>query len=160
MEETTSLEKKKLPGSIGTLTVLTFIGSGIGLITYCMNYFRADKAVAEMEAARDNPDTPAFVKSMMTPEAIEQARLAAANKLPLTILNLIAVALCVAGAIQMRKLKKDGYIMWLIGELLPFIATIILIGTGSFTGIPFYVATGIVALFIILYTTQYKYLQK
>lgn len=158
--ETTSTEEKKLPGSIGTLTILTFIGSGLGLIMYCMNYFRADKAVAEMEKARDNPDTPAFVKNMMTPEAIDQARLAAENKLPLMILNLIALALCVAGAIQMRKLKKDGYFMWLIGELLPYIATVIFLGTGSFKGIPFYIATGIVLLFVILYTNQLKYLKK
>ncbi len=158
--ETTSLEKKKLPGSIGTLTVLTFIGSGVGFIMYCMNYFRADKAVADMEAARDNPDTPAFVKNMMTPEAIDQARLAAENKIPLFILNLVALGLCVAGAVQMRKLKKEGYIMWLIGELLPYITTIIFLGTASFTGIGFYIATGIVLLFIILYTTQYKHLQK
>ena len=58
----------------------------------------------------------------------------------------------------MRKLQKNGYYMWLIGELLPIVGTLIFIGIGFFTG-----TTGFFLifplLFIILYTTQLKHLK-
>ncbi len=155
-----STDSKKLPGSIGVLTVLTFIGSAIGLFFACLTYIKADKNPAEMEAARDNPNSPEFVKKMMTPEAIEQARVMAANKLLLLIFSLIGLALCTYGAMQMRKLKKEGYMYWLIGEVFPFIGTAVLVGVGSFTGLPFYIIVGITVLFVILYTSQLKYLKK
>lgn len=146
-------------GSLKTLTVLTFIGSALGFIGGIYQFFNADKGVENMEKAMANPDTPEFAKKMMTPEALEAARIGAANKLPILILGLIGVILCTVGAMQMRKLKQQGYYLWLIGEVVPIIGSLLFLGSSAFAGgFMTYIIYGIILLFIILYTMQRKYL--
>jgi hypothetical protein len=57
----------------------------------------------------------------------------------------------------MRKLKKQGYFLWLIGEILPWVAMFIFIG-GVFlkTFMVWFLIFPV--LFIILYTLQRKHL--
>lgn len=100
---------------------------------------------------------PDMVKKMMTPEALENAKIAAANKLPVLILTLLGVGLCLAGALQMRKLRMQGYYLWLLGEIVPF-GMIIFIGSGAYKGWPVMISYAFVLLFIILYSLQRKYL--
>ena len=50
------MEENKLPTSLNVLTILTFIGSAIGLIFSCYNFFAADKQVANMEDALTKMD--------------------------------------------------------------------------------------------------------
>ena len=146
-------------GSLKTLTVLTFIGSAIGFCGGIWQFIHAEKGVADMEAAMNNPDLPDFAKKMMTPEALEAAKLQAANKLPLLIIGLLGVILCTVGAMQMRKLKQQGYYLWLIGEILPVIGSVLFLGAAAFSGgFMVYIIYGILVLFIILYTLQRKYL--
>jgi hypothetical protein len=59
---------------------------------------------------------------------------------------------------QMRKLKKQGYTFYVIGQLLPYITTILFIGSKMFTSTMAMVFMGISILFIILYTVQRKHL--
>jgi hypothetical protein len=67
------------------------------------------------------------------------------------------LALCVFGAIQMRQLKKQGYFLYLIGELLPLVAVFLFMGIGALKG--FGAITLVIPLvFIILYTMQRKHL--
>ncbi|OIR00146.1 hypothetical protein GALL_177920 [mine drainage metagenome] len=146
-------------GSLKTLTVLTFIGSALGFIGGIYQFINAEKGVENMEKAMANPDTPEFAKKMMTPEALEAARIGAANKLPILILGLIGVVLCTVGAMQMRKLKQQGYYLWLIGEVIPIIGSLLFLGSAAFAGgFMTYIIYGIILLFIILYTMQRKYL--
>ncbi len=146
-------------GSLKTLTVLTFIGSALGLIGGIYQFFNAESGVTKMEQAMANPDLPDFAKKMMTPEALEQARIAAANKLPILILGLIGVVLCTVGAMQMRKLKMQGYYLWLIGEIFPVIAGFLFLGKYAFLpNMSTYIVYGLLLLFVVLYTLQRKYL--
>ena len=146
-------------GSVKTLTLLTFIGSAIAFISAIWNFINAEKAVSDFEKNMANPDLPDFAKKMMTPEVLEAVRLSAANKIPLLIINLLSVGLCVFGAIEMRKLKQQGYFLWLIGEVLPVLGGYIFLGNAMFVGgITTYIAYGIFLLFILLYTLQLKYL--
>ena len=60
---------------------------------------------------------------------------------------------------QMRKLKQQGYYLWLIGEILPVIGSVLFLGAAAFAGgFMVYIIYGILVLFIILYTMQRKYL--
>ena len=158
---TDELETKGLPGNLNVLTILTFIGCGIGFLGGIWQYFAADKSVASMEKTMNSPEfnnMPEFAKKMMSPEALERAKVMAANKLPILILGLIGVSLCLVGALQMRKLKMQGYYFWLIGEILPVIGMLIFIGAGAFAGWAALVGYGLLLVFIVLYTTQRKYL--
>ena len=102
-------------------------------------------------------EAPAWAQKMMGPEMVEIAKKSLENKLPILLLGIVATALCIYGAIEMRKLKKQGFILWAVGEILPLITSVLFIGAGVFNGI------GIIALivpiiFIILYAVQRKYL--
>ena len=81
------------------------------------------------------------------------------NRIPLLIVGLIGTALCIYGALEMRKQKMQGYYMWLLGEVLPWVGVILFTGTILFkTFIVWFLILPIV--FIILYTLQRKHLTK
>lgn len=154
------MEENKLPTALNVLTILTFIGSGIGLISSCYNFFAADKQVANMEDALTKMDkAPEFMKNMINQETLEMTKTMAANKFPILIFGLVGIILCVMGALQMRKLKMQGYYLWLIGEILPVIASVIFIGVGIFKGIAGIFLVIFLLVFIILYTVQRKHLK-
>ena len=153
-------DKGKLPSSLNVLTILTIVGSVLGLLSSCYSFFTAKKSYDSMKEMMDSgklDDAPKWAKGMMTPEMLEMTKKAAENKLPILILSLVALSLCLYGAIEMRKLKKQGYMYWLIGELLPFITTMIFMGVAAFSGFGLLMAL-IPVVFIILYTVNRKYL--
>lgn len=81
------------------------------------------------------------------------------NRLIILILSIVGISLCCYGALQMRNLKKQGYLMYVIGEILPIISFAVFVGFGNI-----FAATSMIgivlfaAVFIILYTTQRKFL--
>lgn len=154
-------EKKALPTGINVLTILTFIGSAVTLLSSLWQFFNAKKSVEQIEKTinSDNfDDMPAFLKGMMTPEMLEMARKQYENRIPILLITLVALALCVYGAMQMRQLKGQGYFLYLIGELLPLVAIFLFIGVGALKGFGL-IGAVIPVLFIILYTMQRKHLK-
>ncbi len=89
--------------------------------------------------------------------SLEMAKKQYDNRLIILILGLVGVGLCFYGAMQMRNLKKQGYLFYVVGELIPIISSVALVGFGNlFAGIGVIFTTLIAAVFIILYTTQRK----
>jgi hypothetical protein len=160
MENYNSTDEKQIPSFLNVLTILTFIGAAYELFTDIKNCFSGDTIIAKMEDARAKmtDDGPAFAKKILSDEALQLVRESYANRWPLLVINLIGICLCVYGAILMRKLKKDGYTLWIIGELFPFIGLIIFTGTIYFQTI-YWVFMIFPVLFIIFYSTQQKYLE-
>ena len=77
------------------------------------------------------------------------------NKAPLLIISLVAVDFCFR-ALQMRKLEKEGYYLWLVGEILPWIGSAILYRFSTTQYLLYFMVFPIP--FIILYTVQRKHL--
>jgi hypothetical protein len=155
------LEEKEKLGTLKTLTVLTFIGSGIFFLLSAWGFANGKSGYEKMQQALSDGTVdklPDFLKGMYSPEKMEVMRKSVENGLPIFIINTIALALCVYGAIQMRKLKAEGYWMWLIGEILPNLAILFFVGAGYFSGMFSYIGLAIIALFIILYSLQKKHL--
>ena len=155
--------RPELSSGLKILTVLTFIGCALQFIGGIWNYFNAEKSYKEMDkivAQMKSDEIPSMAKSMMgDPEHFVQLITKSyENRIPLIALALIATGLCFYGALQMRKLKKQGFIFYTIGELLPFLSQFLFIGAFSFSGIIFYIAAGISLLFILLYAMQRKHL--
>ncbi len=154
-------EKPKLPSGINVLTILTFIGCALGLFGSIYNFTSAKSNLDKMEAAINSPNydsMPALAKKFMNPEALEVARKTYENRVPMTIIGLVCLGLCFYGALQMRQLKKQGYMVYLIGEILPLVTYGIFIGMASLTGFNGFLMIGFTLLFVILYTAQRKYL--
>jgi hypothetical protein len=153
-------EPKKLPSMLNVLTVLTFIGSGLGLISGLYGFFAAssnyDKAVQTQDKLEQMPD---WVKSMTGPNVVEAAHRQLENRLPIMLLTIVASVLCLYGAIQMRNYKKNGFSIYVIGDLLAFVTMGIFIGFGYISSFALVFTIVITALFIGLYATQLKYLK-
>ena len=151
--------KPKLPTGLNVLTILTFIGCAWELYSNVKNFFGGKKALEEIEKAQEKlAEAPAWARKLAGPEVQEMMLQSLNNKVPLLIIGLIAVALCVYGALQMRKLKKEGYFLWLVGEILPFIGSVIFIPALFNTMFIYFSIFPL--LFIVLYTFQRKHLTK
>jgi hypothetical protein len=151
--------KPKIPTGINVLTIFTFIGCAWELYSDVKNFLGGKKALDELEKAQDKlAEAPAWAKKFAGPEVHEMMQQALNNKVPLLIMGLVAVALCFYGALQMRKLKKEGYLLWLVGEVLPFVGSAIFIP--AFYGTIFIYFAVFPLIFIILYTLQRRHLTK
>jgi hypothetical protein len=152
-------QKPTLPGSLNVLTILTFIGSSLFLI-YAL---ALPKLMSFFKSMMDKAATSGQEMSSKQMQDIEKGRkgmeLVMNNMVPLVIITIVGALLCIYGAVMMRKLKKDGFWIYLCGELLPVIAGFILMGTAQFSGVMSVIlGLGLPIVFVILYSVQRKYL--
>ena len=153
------MNKKKIPDMLNVLTILTFVACGIGILSSIFGFFRAPDSYAKMEEAQGKfDDMPDFAKKLVGPEALEVARKSYENRLPILLLGLVAYGLCLYGAIRMRKLDKKGFPIYVTGELLPILISILFIGLGVLGGFIIALSVAVPVLFVTLYATQVKYL--
>lgn len=153
-------EPKNLPTGINVLTILTFVWSGITILLSFYSFATAKSSyekIEKMQGSAELENAPEMIKKMAGPEMLEASRKTMENKVPILVIAIIATGLCVYGAMQMRKLLKQGYFVWLIGEILPIITTFIFVGSVAFS--PF-VLIGLIfpVAFIIMYGAQLKHM--
>jgi hypothetical protein len=151
-------EPQKLPSMLNVLTILTFIGSGIGAISMIFYAIDPKKSYDQVLAAQDKIDqAPEFLKKIMGPNPVEVARKTYENHVAIILLAFVALALCIYGAVQMRKWSKIGFTIYAIGEILPLASVLIFIGAIGLGG-PVALISYIILplLFIGLYATQLK----
>ena len=155
------MAKNGVPKKLNTLTTLTFVGCGIfGVISLLtplvlpagIKFF--DKMITS-GAAELAPEKLADLEKTRS-----MLELVSTNVIPLTVIGIIGVGLRLFGAIQMRKLKKDGFWIYVAGHIIPFVGSIVLLGVlsqlkeaGTYFGV---VMAG---LFIFLYSKERKLLQ-
>jgi hypothetical protein len=151
--------KPKLPSGLNVLTILTFIGCGIGLLISLLTPVISKFFLSMMDKAKSSGAelSSKQLEDMEKSKAVME--LTQANMVPLMIIGLAGIALCIVGAIWMRKLKKDGFWIYAGGELLPVIGNFIVLGTAQFANtVSVIFAVGIPVLFVILYANQRKHL--
>lgn len=155
------------PVFITILCILTFIGSGWGIISGGIQYFSADKqaqvlaitkqkASADIEKA-DSQDAGAKMAAKMvnsmsttfTAENIKKAGLAA----------ILGAVFCLAGAFMMWKLKKTGYYLYIVGTLVGIISPFLIYGGDNIMAIFSSIMVGLFGLvFVILYGVNLKHM--
>ena len=156
-------DKPKLPTGLNVLTIFSIIGCVIQLLFSVFGFFSAQKSYDDRFKnleQMNNPDMPKFFKNLMgKPEDfLAMATKNYENRLPILLLSLVAIGLCFYGVLQMRKLKKQGFLFYTIGELLPFLTMILFLGTVALSGFAVIFSLSIAALFILLYAVNRKYL--
>jgi purine-cytosine permease-like protein len=97
--------------------------------------------------------------SKMVSGSVDLAMKQCDNKMIILIITLVSLLLCFLGALQMRKLRKTGFNVYTVGELLLPVATIFILGSNSIMGAAVVSGLLIPIIFVILYSTQYKYLR-
>jgi hypothetical protein len=154
-------EKPAIPSGLNILTILTIIGCCVFFLFTIYGFMNAKKNLDKMEEtinSKDFDNLPSFVKGMMTPEALALAQKNYENRVPITLIAVLGIALCFFGAMQMRKLKMQGYYLYLVGEILPLVGSVVFLGMGALSGIPGIITIVFLLLFILLYTLQRKHL--
>jgi hypothetical protein len=153
-------QKKKLPGSLNVLTILTFIGCGIGLLWSLAAGPFMRWSLSMMQKAQEQGN---MTEKQLTD--MEKGKIAIDkfldNQWPLLTVGLVGILLCFYGALQMRKLKKEGFYIYILGQIIPLIGGTLLVGFSvQFSGVMAYVlGLGLPLLFIILYATNLKYMK-
>jgi ABC-type spermidine/putrescine transport system permease subunit II len=156
------MEEKKLPSMLNVLTILTFIGSGFGLlISIVMPWFvkfMINFMKNQMSSAGDKLKT-SDIEGMN--ESISKLEMVQNNMTINIIVGVLFCSLCIVAAILIRKRKKDGYNLYLIARIAPLIVSFFIL-----KNVPLNSATSIIGtlflpvLMIILYSTQRKHLTK
>jgi hypothetical protein len=156
-------ERPTLPSGLNILTILSMIWSVIQLLLGIYGYFSSEKSYNEKDKVLEqlnSPDAPGWLKSVMGDPAQFEMTITRSyeNRLPILLLTLVAATLCFIGAMQMRQLKKQGFLLYVIGELLPFITMVLFIGAFMLTNTANIVFLAIAAFFILMYSLNRKYL--
>lgn len=159
--DTYEQEPRLRPKFLTVLCILTFIGSGFGLLSGVRDYVQADaraveivKAKQQMSKDMNNQENigTKFVKGMeaFTPENIRKSSLGA----------IAASILCLVGAFMMWKLRRTGYYIYIVGVLAGIIVPIALFGTGNMLANLGVAISGFFGLlFIVLYGLNLKSLR-
>lgn len=138
-------EKKKLPEMLNVLTILTFVGCGFTVLSTL--FLPLGCKVLEMEEIVDK----------MKPNEIAVLESTCSNLIPIIAIIALGTILCLVGAILMRKLKQSGYLIYIVGQIIPIAAGFAL-GTQNFSDWKQLIGLVLPIVFIILYTTQRKHL--
>ena len=159
-ESLNDFQPKPLPVALNVLTILTFIGCAIGAIFTLATPWLMKFSLSMINKAAET-GTDQTPKQIADAEASRKViELTQANMTPLLLIGAAGIVLCFIGALMMRKLKKDGFWIYVSGQVLPIIGSLALLGMAQFTGVTSYIIFLIPVVFIILYSMQRKYLVK
>jgi len=147
---------KKVPDTLNVLTILTFVGSGVGILSSIWTYLTICQGIPKLVQTVNKVGEDSFWGRYLK-DSIDVAYRHCDLKLPLLLVALICMVLCVIGALMMRKLSKKGYFIYLIGELTPPVVDTALAG-GHINFMSFF-SFLIPAVFLILYATQMKHMK-
>ena len=151
--------KDQLPPTLNVLTILTIIWSAFSALSHFASFAMAPFGYRNAVRNQDTIDNlPPLVRSLLG-NTREAARLAYENRVPILLIGLVGVILCFIGALQMRKRKKSGFILYVLGDLAPLAAVFFTTVASTFAGISIGIGYGIITVFIILYATQLKYMK-
>jgi hypothetical protein len=139
-------QPKKLPEMLNVLTILTFVGCAFAVLSTLFLPFGCK--VLEMEEIVDK----------MESNEVEILQKSCENITLQIILLLLGAILCIIGALMMRKLNQSGFLIYIIGQIVPILSSTLILGLGMYSDWKQIVGLIFPIVFIILYVTQYKYL--
>lgn len=145
----------KRPQFLTVLCILTFIGSALAIISAIMGYFSAQASAAMIS----NMDSMGNDPTGMMSEMQGMAQKAVDNAVPNLVIAIVCALLCLFGALQMWKLKKTGFYIYTVGEIVPPISVFILMGGGLFGGITSVLTLLVAIVFVVLYALNLKHMK-
>jgi hypothetical protein len=147
---------KKLSDTLNVLTILSLIWSGISAIYAFFSYATICKSILKLNQTTSQMQGGGWLADMAKHNVEMMERLCEV-RIPYLVATIATTLMCVVGVIMMRRLKKAGFFIYIIGELgFPAISYALIGGTilhivwSAFFPV----------LFAILFATQTKYLTK
>ena len=152
----------QLPPTLNVLTILTIIWSAFSFSASLFTFLWAPISYRNAQHAQDTFDQmtqmPPFVRSLFG-NTLEATRVAYVNRVPILLIGLLGALFCLAGALQMRKRKRSGFIIYVLGDILPLASLFFFTVMSLLTGVSAGIGYGIAIVFIILYAAQLKYMK-
>lgn len=162
MEENTILnsnnepvQEPKRPQFLTVLCILTFIGCGFAIFGAIWGYIsiKASSGLLENMANMEG-DSFGMMSGMQ-----DTMRKAVENAVPNLLIGVVCALLCLYGALQMWKLKRIGFYVYTVGEIVPAISGFLLGGDGLIGGAGAVVGLLFAVLWIVLYAINFKHLK-
>jgi hypothetical protein len=157
---------KRRPDFLLVLCILTFLGSGFGLLSACTNYISAD-VLTELGQDALNQSRQEAGKELsggekrLVEKVINNASaLLDPVKLKQNYLfSFISNLLTMGGGILMFRLRKAGFWLYIAGTVVLVATPAIIFGVGNLLSLGMTMGSGIVGiLFIVLYSLNLKHL--
>ncbi|MBU0487707.1 MAG: hypothetical protein KKD31_07125 [Bacteroidetes bacterium] len=141
------------PTFLTVLCILSYVGVAIAVISGIYNYitFNANMAMIEnLTGGIENLEENPLFAGMS--DLLKHGR-------TLYIVNIFAALICLVGVLQMWKMKKTGYYIYIVGEIAPAIASFTLVGSVGILGTAAIIG-GLIfpILFIVLYGLNLKHM--
>ena len=166
METSAVSSPKKRPDFLTVICILTFIGSGFGIINNVTNYLNAD-VLTEMgkqaiDQTREKVESESSGEGKKLADQMMSGASAMMDKKKLKqnyLLTVLSNIMTLAGALLMFRLRKSGYWLYVAGIVVLVATPVVIFGTGNLLSMSItmlFAAIGI--LFIILYSLQLKHL--
>ena len=152
------------------LCVLSFIGSGIGILSGINNYREADLTAAlvreQMQKSRSEIKEKAGEKN--GEKGVEMADKVIATAIDATqpdkvrtysLATVACNALTLLGAFLMFRLRRTGFWIYLLGTLALVVSPFVIYGTGNFLSYAMGLGFGFIGLiFVLLYSRNLKHM--
>ena len=147
--------KNELPMFLNVLTILTFIGSGFGVIGSIYNFATIEQQkesiqmLEELVAMDNNP--------FMGADMLESMKVMYENIYLIQGTALLVAIGCLIGAFMMRKLQKNGFYIYTAACVIGVAVPLAVIGFGMM-GMMIVLGSVFSIAFIIMYGVNYKYM--
>lgn len=141
-----TIPQEGLPGILGLLTTLTMIGSVLSVLGSLFTTLGCKVLLMEEVTDKMKPNELAFLTATCEHKNI------------LILGAVLGGVLCFAGAVMMRQLKNQGFLVYVVGQILPTLLSVIVMAELMFSDWKSWIGYGIMCFFIGLYATQRKHL--
>jgi len=157
------------PVFLKVLCILTFIGSGYGIINNTFVYFKANDISKMMTNAKAKMNDDINKKSQRNPESAgllskifnSMSSMSTPDNLRKTAIgNIVTSVLCLLGAVLMWHLNRTGFYIYTLGTIISIAIPIYLFGNNFITNISAGLAGFIGILFVIFYAMNLKSMQR
>lgn len=166
--ETPPPSKPVRPTFLTVLCILTFIGSGLGIIQDIISYMNANtNADIAQTVLQDAQDKLSEAEDSGTGAKIAEKifsgtsdMLVPANMRKIALFSIVASIFTLLGGILMFQLKKTGFWIYVLGTIVGIVGPITIFGTGNLLSV--FQTMGIAfigVIFVVLYALNLKHLK-
>ncbi|PKQ65487.1 hypothetical protein BZG02_00320 [Labilibaculum filiforme] len=149
---------KQRPGLLTTLSILSFIGSGFGVLNNIFgmimspikNFINPDLFATALDGIHD-----VYLRKFVG-EALEMGQKAIAHIFEISLTQILLYVASLIGAILMFQLKKTGFYIYTIAQILLLFVAPIFIGFNLFVNMAILFGSIFTILFIALYAINLK----
>jgi hypothetical protein len=146
------------PTFLTVLCILTYVGAGIGILSGIWGLFTLQSTIATLEASQGLLEG---LGGELGGELSSQVEALKNYGMIAQLLGVVGNILCLLGAFWMWSLKKTGFYTYVVGQVLPLVATFGLLGGmglgGMFGGFAILGAIFPIA-FIVMYALNLKHM--